>query len=299
MKHMKMAVMAACAMILLFISPRAVFAAGIGENVSQETVKELQAIDYENNETIRNLLAPSRYSLSEKLNKKTEIARREGKSPADISDEQAVQELNQDNLKVMSYEEAFSDVQGDIGRIICRLVDSTAGADNNNAAFFTDKILQNKEKLLLGLTYLERLYDFDMGGHNIKEVLLYEPGTYGIPYDVLDWLIQIGSAGGDNLKISNNANVFGYRKLFWTVTDAMTLEAFLEKEPVEIAVLTLPKSRVVEVAHRLTRCGIRAFWNFAHLDLDVPDDVVVENVHLVDSLMQLSYRISNAEEDQA
>ncbi len=229
MKHMKMAVMAACAMILLFISPRAVFAAGIGENVSQETVKELQAIDYENNETIRNLLAPSRYSLSEKLNKKTEIARREGKSPADISDEQAVQELNQDNLKVMSYEEAFSDVQGDIGRIICRLVDSTAGADNNNAAFFTDKILQNKEKLLLGLTYLERLYDFDMGGHNIKEVLLYEPGTYGIPYDVLDWLIQIGSAGGDNLKISNNANVFGYRKLFWTVTDAMTLEAFLEK----------------------------------------------------------------------
>ena len=39
-------------------------------------------------------------------------------------------------------------------------------------------------------------------------------------------------------------------------------------------------------------------WNFAHLDLDVPDDVVVENVHLVDSLMQLSYRISedNSEE---
>ena len=47
MKHMKMAVMAACAMILLFISPRAVFAAGIGETVSQETVKELQAFDYE------------------------------------------------------------------------------------------------------------------------------------------------------------------------------------------------------------------------------------------------------------
>lgn len=58
MKHMKMAVMAACAMILLFISPRAVFAAGIGETVSQETVKELQAIDYENNETIRNFWHP-------------------------------------------------------------------------------------------------------------------------------------------------------------------------------------------------------------------------------------------------
>ena len=76
------------------------------------------------------------------------------------------------------------------------------------------------------------------------------------------------------------------------------LEEFVKKEDIEIAVLTLPKSKVEEVADRLVKCGIRALWNFAHLDWDVPDDVVVENVHLVDSLMQLSYRISedNSEE---
>lgn len=73
------------------------------------------------------------------------------------------------------------------------------------------------------------------------------------------------------------------------------LEDFVAREHVEIAVLTLPKSRVAEVSDRLIKCGIKALWNFAHLDLDVPDDVVVENVHLVDSLMQLSYRISNYE----
>lgn len=73
------------------------------------------------------------------------------------------------------------------------------------------------------------------------------------------------------------------------------LETFIEKEKIEIAVLTLPKSQVEKTADRLVRCGIKALWNFAHLDLDVPDDVVVENVHLVDSLMQLSYRISNYE----
>ena len=76
------------------------------------------------------------------------------------------------------------------------------------------------------------------------------------------------------------------------------LEDFVSREPVEIAVLTLTKSRVAEVARRLTCCGIRALWNFAHLDLDVPEGVVVENVHLSDSLMQLSYRISNYEEEQ-
>ena len=62
--------------------------------------------------------------------------------------------------------------------------------------------------------------------------------------------------------------------------------------------LTLPKSKVKEVANRLIACGIKALWNFAHLDLDVPDDVVVENVHLVDSLMQLSYRITSYEKKE-
>ena len=159
---------------------------------------------------------------------KTEIAKREGKSPADISDEQAVRELNQDNVKVISFDAAFAEVQAEIGEVIQRVIDSTDGAESKGAAFFTNKILQNKEKLLLGLTYLERLYDFDMGDHNIKDTLLYEskPFLYGKVENVLDWLIYIGGMGGDSLKISNNTNVFGYGKLFWPVTFSATLEDF-------------------------------------------------------------------------
>ena len=142
---------------------------------------------------------------------------------------QAVAELNKDNVKAMSFEEAFAKVQTEIGEIIQRVVDSTAGAESKGADFFINKIQQNREKLLLGLTYLERLYNFDMGEHNIKDVLLYEPGTYGVQTDVLDWLIEIGSAGGDNLKIANNVNLFGRGKLFSKVTSSMTLEAFLEE----------------------------------------------------------------------
>jgi len=47
----------------------------------------------------------------------------------------------------------------------------------------------------------------------------------------------------------------------------------------------------------LVACGVKAIWNFAHLDLKLPSDVVVENVHLSESLMQLSYRIA-AKEDK-
>lgn len=229
MKNLKIAVIAAVLMAALFVPAITASAASCGETVSQNTAAELQAIDYETDEIIGELLAPSRYSAAEKLNKKTEIARREGKSPTDITDEQAIKELNQDNVKVMSLEEAFAEVQTEIGEIIRRVVDGAADAESKGAAFYTDKILQNKEKLLLGLTYLERLYDFDMGEHNIKDVLLYEPGAYGVSTDILDWLIQIGGAGGDTLKISNNANVFGYGKLFWPVTYAGTLDSFLEE----------------------------------------------------------------------
>lgn len=74
------------------------------------------------------------------------------------------------------------------------------------------------------------------------------------------------------------------------------LEDFLAHNEVQIAALTLPKSKAKEMADRLVRSGIKAIWNFAHVDLQVPDDVVVENVHLSESLMRLSYRVTNLQD---
>lgn len=69
------------------------------------------------------------------------------------------------------------------------------------------------------------------------------------------------------------------------------LPEFVRKNQIDIAVLTLPKEKAGPAADQLVELGIRAIWNFAHLDLELPDDVVVENVHLSDSLMKLSYNI--------
>ena len=73
------------------------------------------------------------------------------------------------------------------------------------------------------------------------------------------------------------------------------LIGFLKENDIEIAALTIPKSKAVEVADILVKNGIKAIWNFAHTDLTLPKDVIVENVHLSDSLMQLSYNISQKE----
>nr|WP_296005366.1 redox-sensing transcriptional repressor Rex [uncultured Blautia sp.] len=70
------------------------------------------------------------------------------------------------------------------------------------------------------------------------------------------------------------------------------LPAFLKENDVEIATLTLPKNNAAETADLLVKNGVKAIWNFAHLDLSVPKDVIVENVHLSESLMRLSYNLN-------
>ncbi len=70
------------------------------------------------------------------------------------------------------------------------------------------------------------------------------------------------------------------------------LEEFVRANEVEIAVLTIPKTSAIEVAEKLVENGIRAIWNFAHVDLNLPEGIQVENVHLSDSMMKLSYNIN-------
>ncbi|MBO5371276.1 MAG: redox-sensing transcriptional repressor Rex [Lachnospiraceae bacterium] len=70
------------------------------------------------------------------------------------------------------------------------------------------------------------------------------------------------------------------------------LDDFIKTNKVDIATLTMPKSKADTIANRLVELGVPAIWNFAHVDLELENkNVVVENVHLSDSLMQLSYNI--------
>ena len=76
------------------------------------------------------------------------------------------------------------------------------------------------------------------------------------------------------------------------------MQAFVRENDIDIAVLTIPKESAVPTAKKLVEAGIRAIWNFAHVDLDVPADVQVENVHLSDSLFRLSYMINRYDQEK-
>ncbi len=74
------------------------------------------------------------------------------------------------------------------------------------------------------------------------------------------------------------------------------MEQFIKEHDIDIAVLTIPKTGAVKVAEQLVKNNIKAIWNFAHVDLNVPKDIQVENVHLSESLMKLSYKLSKGQE---
>lgn len=80
------------------------------------------------------------------------------------------------------------------------------------------------------------------------------------------------------------------------IMDIEELGNYVKKNNVDIAALTLPKQKAQKVAQELVNYGIKAFWNFASIDLQLPEHIVVENVHLAESLMTLSYKINSSME---
>lgn len=95
----------------------------------------------------------------------------------------------------------------------------------------------------------------------------------------------------------NNPALYGKKIRDMQVRPMEEMEQFVKENNIDIAVLTIPKTGARAVAERLVHSGIRGIWNFAHVDLNVPKEIQVENVHLSDSLMKLTYNINRFEQE--
>jgi redox-sensing transcriptional repressor len=77
------------------------------------------------------------------------------------------------------------------------------------------------------------------------------------------------------------------------------LEGYLQKNKVDIAVLTVPKTVAVSVTETLTENGVDAIWNFTNVELTKPNsDTIVENIHFSDSLLSLCYFVTERRDGQ-
>lgn len=93
-----------------------------------------------------------------------------------------------------------------------------------------------------------------------------------------------------------NPNLIGHRIHDIEIMDINNLDDFLKKHKVDIAVMAIPKTNATKISPILIDNGVKGIWNFSHIDLHTPDNVIVENVHLTDSLMTLSYKLSELDE---
>ena len=86
-----------------------------------------------------------------------------------------------------------------------------------------------------------------------------------------------------------NPRMIGLRIREFEILDSDDIEEFIQNHSIDIAIMCIPKNGAQELANRLVNVGIKGIWNFAPIDLEVPQQVIVENVNLTESLFTLSY----------
>lgn len=147
-------------------------------------------------------------------------------------------------------------------------------------------------------------------GYNVKELLYQISVILGLNKGYNTIIIGAGNIGqaianyttfdkmSFNLKgiFDLNVKLIGLKIRDIEIQDMDEIENFLGKEDIDIAIICVPKNRAQAVADIVTKNGVKAIWNFAPIDLKVEEDVIVENVHLSESLMTLSYLINERNE---
>lgn len=100
---------------------------------------------------------------------------------------------------------------------------------------------------------------------------------------------------GFNIKgiFETNPNIIGTKINDIEVMPESQVDEFIKNNDISIAMLCIPRQSVATIIDRLYNYGIKAYWNFSHFDIARKySDTVVENVHMTDSLMTLSYRMN-------
>lgn len=143
-------------------------------------------------------------------------------------------------------------------------------------------------------------------GYNVEELFNEISEIIGLSKQYRMIIIGAGNLGGalanygfDKLGFhvdalfDNNPDKIGKKLAGIDILDINILETYMTKNPVDIAVIAIPASIAQNIADRLSISRAKSIWNFAPTDISVPEDIKLESVHLVDSLMTLAYLLND------
>lgn len=147
-------------------------------------------------------------------------------------------------------------------------------------------------------------------GYNVRELYSQISNILGLTKEYKTVIIGAGNLGqaianynrfdklGFELESIFDANpkLVGIRIRDIEIQDIDTLEDYLKKNPTDIGIICVPRTNAQKVCNVLVNGGVKGIWNFAPVDLAVPEHVIVENVHLSESLLTLAYLLNEKEE---
>ena len=147
-------------------------------------------------------------------------------------------------------------------------------------------------------------------GYNVKTLHAEIGNILGLGQELSCVLIGAGNLGhavanyanferrGFKIKgiFDNNPEIIGTVINKMQVQSVDSLISFIQDNKIKIAMLTLPATSVKEMIDDIIKAGIKGIWNFSYLDMEVPSDVALVNVHLSDSLMTLAYKLNEIEQ---
>lgn len=195
-------------------------------NVTEATA-EMRNVDLLTNEKLKAQLAPSDIEINRDLFLKRKELRKT--NPA-ITDEEVKEILRKEYLEKLSIKETLdatkTDLEASLKKVAAHTL-SILGDNQQNREKVRGDIEANKEKILLGLSYINRFYNIDFGDTNIRDILAYNPSSFGKKdLTSLDWLTHLGSMSYDELRLTNSPKTF--EKYFGKITDKPTLLDFLD-----------------------------------------------------------------------
>ena len=192
-----------------------------------EATAEMRNVDLLTNEKLKAQLAPSDIEINRDLFLKRKELRKT--NPA-ITDEEVKEILRKEYLEKLSIKETLdatkTDLEASLKKVAAHTL-SIIGDTPQNREKVKGDIETNKEKILLGLSYINRFYNIDFGDTNIRDILAYNPNSFGKKdLTSLDWLTHLGSMSYDELRLTNSPKTF--EKYFGKITDKPTLLDFLD-----------------------------------------------------------------------
>ena len=201
---------------------------GIENSKTKEVVNEIkqqfEKVNFLEDKKIFEILNP-RIKALDKIKKRNEMKKQLGR---EVSDEELLKELQKITLEKMSYKNSFDNIQKNIDDILNTLLINNQNIITNNMSLekVKKKLIDNKEKVLLGLTYIDRLYNLKYSNINLENLIIYYPEFFGKKVDIIDFLIMVGDM--QYLEYKLDATPATFRKKFNYIFKEQTIPEFLE-----------------------------------------------------------------------